>query len=190
MDFWKHLCYNSYVFFGLSMGKTILRIFGAIALTAVLTGCVIVINNGKPTDAEKTLMDIQTSASQEVAQINAKIQAGNYSVPQIQELVQQAKKVVDENLKKINDLKLPERTKALADKTKEYLQKAGETYQSFLQMSSQTVNQTGEQVRQLVKNLQTMSEPLLNMAKQLEDMKNQFLLQLQQATSPTQTQQK
>lgn len=172
------------------MGKTILKIIGITAFTVLLAGCVVIINAGKPTEDENTLMNIQSQASQEIAKINQKIQTGNYSVEQIQGLVNEAKRVVDENLKKIEGLKLPERTKAMADKTKEYLLQAQQTYQAFLQMTSQKVNQTGEQIRQLVENLQTMSEPLFNMASQIEDMKNQFLNELQKATGPEQTQQK
>lgn len=161
------------------MSKPILKIFTLLFVTATLAGCVIVINNGKPTQDEQILMDIQGQASREIAQINQKIQNGDYSVEQLQNLINEAKKVVDDNLKKIAELKLPERARAMAEKTKEYLQKAEQTYQAFLQMSSQT----NEKVQQLVTNLKTMSEPLINMAKQMEEMKLQFLNELQKATA-------
>ena len=161
------------------MSKTIFKIITILSTAGLLAGCVIVINNGNPTQDEQVLMDIQGQASQQIAQINQKIQNGDYSVEQLQGLINEAKKVVDENLKKIAELKLPERARAMAEKTKEYLQKAEQTYQSFLQMSSQT----NEKVQELVSNLKTMSEPLINMARQMEEMKLQFLNELLKATA-------
>lgn len=161
------------------MSKTISRLLLLPVVTMLLAGCVFVINTGKPTGDEQALMDIQNQASREVAGISQKIQTGNYSADQLKELVTQAKKVVDDNLQKINGLKLPERAKELANKTKEYLQKAEQTYLSFLQMS----NQANEKVQEMANNLKTMSEPLINMAKQMEEMKVQFLTELQKAAA-------
>ncbi len=176
-------CYNPYVFFGLPMGKTILKILQVGLASVLLAGCVVVINTDKPTADEQTLLNIQTQASQEIAQINQKIQTGNYSVEQIQQLINQANAVVQQNLKKIDDLNIPARTRDLEEKTKEYLQKAQDTYRAFLQMSQQTADQ---KVQDLIQNLQTMTQPLLNMSKQIQDMQNQFLSELQKAagTSP------
>ncbi len=158
------------------MSKIISKL-SVIFLGVILTGCVVIINNGKPTSDEQTLMNIQGQASQEVSQINQKIQSGNYSLGQIQGLVDEAKKVVDDNLQKINSLNIPQRTQDLATKTKEYLQKAQQTFAAFLEMS----NQGNQKLQDLMSNLQTMSQPLLNMAQQLDAMKNQFMTQLQQA---------
>ena len=161
------------------MGKIFHKITLAAAVITMLSGCVIVINNSKPTADEQNLIDIQTQANQQVAQVTQKIQTGGYSITQIQALITEAKKSVDENLKKIDALKIPERTKALAETTKNYLKKAAETYITLLQMSAQT----GVQISAFINNLQTVSQPLANMAKQAEDVKNQFLNELQKAAN-------
>ena len=161
------------------MGKIFHKIALVAAVITMLSGCVIVINNGKPTADEQNLIDIQTQANQQVAQVTKKIQTGGYSITQIQALITDAKKTVDENLKKIDALKIPERTKALAETTKNYLKKAAETYVTLLQMSAQT----GVQISAFINNLQTVSQPLANMAKQAEDVKNQFLNELQKAAN-------
>jgi|GEM_PF-6218881 len=168
------------------MSKTpnkILKTFGILITTMLFAGCVVVINNGKPTTDEQNLLNIQQATSQEVAQINQKIQGGNYSLPEVQELVNQGKKVVEDSLEKIDKLNLPARTKDLANKTKEYLQQADQTYQSFLQTSSQAANQTGQKLQELMNNLQTMSQPLLNMGQQLQNMQSEFLKEIQQASN-------
>lgn len=163
------------------MGKTFFNFLGIITVITLFSGCVVIINAGEPTKEEKMLMDIQTQASQEIAEINQKIQAGGFSVEQLQELVLQGKKVLDENLQKIADLKLPERARELAEKTKEYLQKAQQTYEAFLQMSSRA----DQKVQELMTNLKNMSQPLINMAKQIEEMKMQFLNELEKAAGST-----
>lgn len=159
------------------MGKTFLKIAQLGVTAMLLAGCVVIINTGKPTADEQALLDIQNQASQEIAQVNNKIQTGNYSLEQVQQLVNQANAVVQDNLKKIDDLKLPERANDLKNKTKEYLTKAQQTYQTFLQMSQQA----GEKIQDLIQNLQTMTQPLLNMSKQIQDMQSQFLNELKKA---------
>ncbi len=69
------------------MGKTFFNFLGIITVITLFSGCVVIINAGEPTKEEKMLMDIQTQASQEIAEINQKIQAGGFSVEQLQELV-------------------------------------------------------------------------------------------------------
>lgn len=164
------------------MGKTFLNLLGIMTVIALFSGCVVIINTGEPTKEEQTLMDIQSQASRQIAEINQKIQAGGFSVEQIQDLIREGKKVLDENLQKIEELQLPERARELTEKTKEYLVKARQTYEAFLQMSSQA----DQKVQELVANLKNMSQPLINMAQQIEEMKMRFLDELEKAASATQ----
>lgn len=129
-----------------------------------LSGCVVVINSGPVTKDEQALLNIQAQASQEMIQISQKIQKGTYSMAEIQGFINEAKKVIDENLQKLNTLKIPERTKDLAEKTKAYLQNAKQSYESLLTMSAQA----GTKIQELLSNLETMSQPLMEMSKQLE----------------------
>jgi hypothetical protein len=163
------------------MGKTITNtIFSflcGLAGAILLGGCMVVINAGQPTKDEQSLINIQGQASQQVAQINQKIQSGQYTLQQVQDMVTQAKQKIEAGLQQINGLQIPERSKALADKTKAYLQQATQTYNSFLQMS----DQNGQQLQQLTTYLKTMSQPLQNMAQQTSDLETQFFQQLKAA---------
>jgi len=159
------------------MGKPFFKFSVILTVFIGLTGCVIVINNGKPTEDEQTLMNIQAQASQEVVKLNQKIQESGVSFEQIPKLINDAKKTFDENLKKIEELKLPERAKKLAEKTKEYITQAQKTYEDILAMSGQA----GAQAEQLINKLKNMSQPLLDMAQQMEQLKLEFLNELQKA---------
>lgn len=160
------------------MRKHIAKITGILTAILMLAGCVVNINIGKPTADEQTLMDIQSQVNQEISRLSQKMQGGNFSVEQLQGLITEVKKVVDENLKKIEGLKLPERARDLANKTKDYLKQAEQTYENLLQMSKKA----NTKVQELMSNLQIMSQPLVNMAGQIEQMKKQFLDELQKAT--------
>ena len=154
--------------------KTRLQSIALVALSLMFTGCVVIINNGKPSADEQKLIDIQNQSSQEVATVNQKIQSGTYTVDQVKQMMGDVQKSIEENLKKIDDLHLPERAKELADKTKQYLQDAQHTYDSLMQMAAPSAND-------LMNNVKTMSQPLLNMAEQMSQAQMQFVQNLQKA---------
>lgn len=167
------------------MKKFITKLSQTLATTLVigfLSGCVVIINNNKPTGDEQTLMNIQNQASQEVSKINQQIQAGNQTKEQIQAYIQQAEAVVTDSLKKIDSLNLPERSRALADKTKEYLQKVDQTYRAFLQMTKSGT----QKMQEIIDDLKTMSQPLMNMAQQMQSMQTQFMNAIKAASSQNQ----
>ena len=147
------------------------------ASTLLLAGCVVIINNGQPSPEEKQLIAIQNQSSQEVVQTNQKIQSGGYSVDEIKQLITQTQTAIQENIKKIEELHLPERAKALADTTKQYLEKAKQTYDSL----SRIGGATAEKAKELLNNVKMMSQPLLNMAQQMTQAQLQFIQQIQAA---------
>ena len=156
----------------------ITKILALAAVIILFSGCVVVINTGKPTADEQTLISLQTQASQEVTKISQKIQTGGYSIGQVQELITSAKKVIDDSIAKIDSLKISERTKALAQKTKDYLAQTAETYNALLQLSEQT----GTKIQELISKFKTLSEPIINMATQVEKLKNEFVAEIQKAS--------
>ena len=159
------------------MNKNYPKIVVSALVMIALSGCVVIINQGKPSDEEQQLINIQQQSSQQATDLNQKIGSGDYSIDQIKTFIDQAEKSVQENLQKIDQLKIPERARSLAQKTVEYLQTAKQTYQAILQLSTGTNNK----VQELLAQLKTMTEPLLNLAKQMDQIQQNFLQQLQKA---------
>ena len=142
-------------------------------------GCVIVINNEKPTPDEQALINIQSEGIDQVNNITEKIGKGGYSMEQIQIYLNEGQKIINDNLQKIEQLKLPERARALAEKTKAYLEKARETYTTLMQMSGQA----NQKVQEIFESMKKMSEPLINMTKQMDEVRVKLLNELQKAAA-------
>lgn len=92
----------------------------------LLQGCVIIIN--QPTPEEKQLMQIQSQVSSQVKDINTKVESGNYNESDLDQLISQAEQSISDSLKTIDNLKLPDRAKDVAEKTKIYLESAQRLY--------------------------------------------------------------
>ena len=71
------------------MSKNILKFLTGFLVTLSLAGCIIVINNEKPTPDEQALINIQSEASDQINHITEKIEKGVFL---FQEIVDQVHK--------------------------------------------------------------------------------------------------
>ena len=157
------------------------------AILTVLSGCIIVIN--QPSAEEKALVDIQKGVGTEVKSLNDKILSGKYDYTQLQSYLAEAQVYLEDSIKKINELKIPEKAKAAYEKTKSYLQSLNNNYQQLKQLFSDlealkkkgaeltaaakteidrqiknlknTVNEVGGQLNRYAQSLQKLGEQLM-----------------------------
>ncbi len=110
------------------------KILFSVFLLVIFSGCIIVIN--QPSAEEKELVEIQNSVGKEVKSLNDKILSGQYDYTQLQSYLAEAQSYLETAIKKINDLKIPEKAKAAYEKTKSYLESLNRNYQQLKQLFS------------------------------------------------------
>ena len=76
------------------------------------------------------------TASQRGKSLNDKILSGQYDYSQLQSYLAEAQSYLETAIKKINDLKIPEKAKAAYEKTKSYLESLSRNYQQLKQLFS------------------------------------------------------
>lgn len=138
----------------------------------VLQGCIIVIQ--QPSAEEKQLMTIQEKVVDQIASVNQRINSGNYSKTEINELLTSAQQVVDESLKNIESLKLPEKVKDLANQTKHYLESAKGLYTQM----QRYIDQFDELKKQGMELTTQAQEALNDQMKNAQNVLNTFKKQL------------
>lgn len=152
----------------------------------MLQGCIIVIQ--QPSAEEKQLMTIQEKVVDQIASVNQRINSGNYSQAEIDQLLVSAQQVVDESLKNIESLKLPEKVKDLANQTKHYLESAKGLYAQMQKyigqfdelkkqgmiLTTQAQETFNEQMQNAQKGLDTFKKQLDTLSTQLIETKNQI----------------
>lgn len=158
----------------------------------LLQGCIIVIQ--QPSAEEKQLMTIQEKVVDQIASVNQRINSGNYNQAEINELLTSAQEVVDESLKNIESLKLPEKVKDLANQTKHYLESAKGLYaqmQKYIDqfdelkkqgmvLTTQAQEAFNEQMKNAQNGLNTFKKQLDSLSAQLMETKDKIEKQYQQ----------
>ena len=96
----------------------------AALLLLSLSACVIIIN--QPSPEEKELLAIQETVSKEMSVVAASAGSGASSQNEIDSLISSTKNTVNQAIQRINELKIPEKTRKFADDTVKYLKSASE----------------------------------------------------------------
>jgi chromosome segregation ATPase len=87
-----------------------------------LSACVIIIN--QPSAEEKELMAIQDTVGTQMADIGKKVASGAANPQELGDYIALAQNTVSQAIQRINELKIPEKTKKFADDTVKYLESA------------------------------------------------------------------
>lgn len=157
----------------------------------LLQGCIIVIQ--QPSAEEKQLMTIQEKVVDQIASVNQRINSGNYNQAEINALLTSAQEVVDESLKNIESLKLPDKVKDLANQTKHYLESAKGLYAQMqkyidqfdelkkqgMELTTQAQEAFNEQMKNAQKGLNTFKKQLDSLSAQLMETKDKIEKQYQ-----------
>ena len=129
----------------------------------MLAGCIFIIN--QPSPEEKTLVNIQQDVGAKVKDLNQKILTQGADYGQLQSYLAEAQVFLDDSIKKINDLKLPDKAKKAYDSTKKYLESLNRNYQQLKQLFSdlEAMKQQGQTMTAAAK---------VELDKQIKNIKN------------------
>jgi DNA repair exonuclease SbcCD ATPase subunit len=154
--------------------------------TLILNGCVIIIN--QPSVEEKELMAIQQTVGNSVSDISGKISSGQFSGMEINDFIAQAQNTLNQAIQRIDELKIPDKTKQFAEETKKYLVSAQEIFNQLKTLTAdfdkykeegiRIGQQAGTMVNEQMKNIQTginnFSAQLDQLAGELESARKQI----------------
>jgi septal ring factor EnvC (AmiA/AmiB activator) len=129
----------------------------------MLTGCIFIIN--QPSAEEKALVNIQQEVGTKVKSLNEKILTQGADYGQLQSYLAEAQVFLDDSIKKIDELKLPDKAKSAYDSTKRYMESLNRNYQQLKQLFSdlEALKQKGEAMTAMAKT---------ELDKQIKNIKN------------------
>jgi len=120
-----------------------------------LEGCVIIIN--QPSSEEKELLAIQDTVEKQMTDVSQKITSSNYDNVQKADFITQAENTVQQAVQRINELKIPEKTKHFAEETQKYLDYAAKIF---------------KQLKDLLKDIDRLKEESLKLGSKAEETLN------------------
>ena len=112
-----------------SVIKPFLTAITPLLLLLTLSACVIIIN--QPSPEEKELLAIQETVGNQMSQISQKVSSGQSSQLEIEDYIAQSQNTVNQAIQRINELKIPEKTRKFADDTIKYLQSAKKIFEQI-----------------------------------------------------------
>jgi len=128
-------------------------------------------------------MSIQDKVVEQISSVNQRINSGNYSQKEINDLLTSAQQVVDESLESLNKLNLPDKVKGLADQTKHYLEGAKGLYAQMQQLVGQ-FDQLKEQGMDMTSKMTTQAQEIFTQQVQnAQQGLNSFKMQLDQLSN-------
>lgn len=157
------------------MQKKLLAAMTVVGTFILLTGCVIVVN--QPSPQEKELMNIQQQVSSKIAEMSQKVNPGGTretNVNDVSTFLAQANQAVDEGIKAIDALKLPEKAQQAAEQTKQYFEKAKQTFAEIKALLSDINKLKSEGQKMTTEAQQTLKEKMKELDKNLSGFKSQL----------------
>lgn len=133
-------------------------------------------------------MAIQQTVGNSVSDISGKISSGQFSGMEINDFIAQAQNTLNQAIQRIDELKIPDKTKQFAEETKKYLVAAQEIFNQLKTLTTdfdrykeegiRIGQQAGTMVNEQMKNIQTgisnFSAQLDQLAGELETTRKQI----------------
>ncbi|HRY91442.1 MAG TPA: hypothetical protein P5229_03845, partial [Candidatus Gracilibacteria bacterium] len=99
------------------MKKLIATFFLTITL---LSGCIIIIN--QPSAEEKELYNLQQQMKKQVSELQTTISSSNYDPSTVGSYIDSGLQAIQDGIKKVDEMKIPDKIKTIAGVTKKKLQ--------------------------------------------------------------------
>jgi ElaB/YqjD/DUF883 family membrane-anchored ribosome-binding protein len=153
----------------------------------LLNGCIFVIN--QPSQEEKELLAIQDTVGKQMADVSQKIASGTYSGVEMSDFLAQAENTLKQAVQRINELKIPEKTRQFAEETKKYLDYAGKIFiqlEDLLKDIERLKNESAklgekaaeiakEQIKNIQQSIDFFSDKISQTAKDVQSVREQIL---------------
>lgn len=150
------------------MKKLIATLFLTITL---LSGCIIIIN--QPSAEEKELYNLQQQMKKQVSDLQTTISSSNYDPATVESYIDSGLQAIQDGIKKVDEMKIPDKIKTIAEETKKKLQDLQRNYEqlktlfndidSLKKKGAELTAEAKAEIDKQIKNLQGTVKEVLNL---------------------------